>query len=435
MHDINNTDHVKDFRSIRLCIFFRRLIRKNKTLKFFVNFLLWKTFSIYQYVKFRIKDNFKARRYVLIGLRKYVENYNFDKILLHDKVSVLTPSFQVFPIEKSRKILSSHGEYTFPAIYVAIIDNGVVIGNTNLLIAGDFIIHHDLYDSQRDFTREEMHGRAFLWASANRIAWLGDSKIGSVINSAAVFTDACSANYAHWITEVLPRINLFCNTERFNNVPIIVNSGLHVNLLESLQLVVGSSRKIIFINNNEMILVKNLYVVSVVGYVPFQRKNNKLENHSHGVFSSVALSLLRNTIKNSMLDKPLRGNNKIFVRRNSNIRNIINEKEIEGLLVDHGFVVIEPEKMTFAEQFAVFSTAEIVVGATGAAFGNIVFCKPGVKIVIMISDYKYMSYWYWQNMACSVGNTVTYVIGKCERFKHLHVDFIIDGEDVLNAIK
>jgi capsular polysaccharide biosynthesis protein len=435
MSETNNIDHAKGFRSTRLWKFVRGQVRKNKKLHSFVGWLLWKICSLYQAIKYYMWLHFKSHRYALIGLREYIADNNCEKTSLFNEESVLTQNPQVFPLEKAGSLTPPHCEYAFPNIYMATIHGGLVIGNSNLFIVNDLMVHHDLYDYQRDFTSEELHGRAFLWSAAKNIAWLSDINTERVINSAAIFTDACSVNYAHWMTEVLPRINIFCSNDNFADTPIIVNNNLHKNLIESLKVIAGDAREIIFIDEDVTILVENLYVVSVAGYVPFQRRTNRLKNHSHGKFSPIALSLLRDKIKNSDLYKPIGYSNKIFIRRNSHMRNIINEKEIESLLIDQGFVVIEPEKMTFAEQFAVFSAAEVIVGATGAAFANIIFCKPMTKIVIMISDYKHMPYWYWQNMACSVSNTVTYVIGRCGRFKHLHVDFIINGEDVLNAIK
>ena len=67
---------------------------------------------------------------------------------------------------------------------------------------------------------------------------------------------------------------------------------------------------------------------------------------------------------------------------------------------------------------------------------NLIFCKPMAKIIIMIPIYRHTSYWYWQNIACAVGNRVNYVLGKITRTaeSRIHSDFQINPSDLLDAI-
>ena len=241
---------------------------------------------------------------------------------------------------------------------------------------------------------------------------------------AACFTDACAHNYAHWMTEVLPRINLFCITDKSSEVPLIVNDGLHDNLMESLRAIAGNEREIVTLPMGSCVHVKQLAITSVAGYVPFERRSNWIKNHSHGRFSRFALLALRQCLRGDIDYRFSATPRKIFIKRNSEIRNIINSIDVEKALIALGFSVVEPEFLTFSQQVRLFSNADIVVGATGAAMANLIFCKPGTKIIIIISDYKFMPYWYWQNMACTVGNQVIYVLGECvESMANLHSDF------------
>jgi capsular polysaccharide biosynthesis protein len=145
---------------------------------------------------------------------------------------------------------------------------------------------------------------------------------------------------------------------------------------------------------------------------------------------------MRDFIKSKISNRVLMvSSKKIYIKRNSHYRNVTNAEEVEEMLVAKGFVVVEPEKLSFIEQVELFSSAEVVVGATGASFANLIFCKPETKIIILISDYKNMIYGYWQNMASAVGNKVTYVIGASDEiFSHLHSNFQISIPDLLDAI-
>lgn len=354
---------------------------------------------------------------------------------LTEAESVKTPPPSVFPARDAMRLVPPHLEYRFPEISVTPVPHALATGGTNLVMTNEAVICHDLYDFARDYTSEELNGRAYIWPGKGRIAWMMHTAPRQVLAKAACFTDACAANYAHWITEVLPRINLFCTSPLSTNVPIVINDGLHRNIMESLDLVTGGSCEIIAVPTGVAIGAEVLYVTSAAGYVPFERRTNRLRNHSHGLFSPRGLLSMRGHLLSGLDRTSCENTRRIFIRRNSAIRNIANAQEIEKTLVARGFTVIEPERLSFAEQVAAFSSAETVVGATGAAFANLIFCKPATRIIILISDYRYMPYWYWQNMACAVGNKVTYVLGKCMgRFPHLHSNFAVNPADVLNAV-
>ena len=46
--------------------------------------------------------------------------------------------------------------------------------------------------------------------------------------------------------------------------------------------------------------------------------------------------------------------------------------------------VYKPEKLPFKKQIYLFKKASVILGAHGAAFTNIIFCKPGTKIIEII---------------------------------------------------
>jgi capsular polysaccharide biosynthesis protein len=78
---------------------------------------------------------------------------------------------------------------------------------------------------------------------------------------------------------------------------------------------------------------------------------------------------------------------RIFIsRKGARMRRIVNEGDLAPILAREGFVMLEIEKFSFAEQIAIFRQAEIVAGPAGAAFTLLSFCKPGTKVLSMMSD-------------------------------------------------
>jgi capsular polysaccharide biosynthesis protein len=65
---------------------------------------------------------------------------------------------------------------------------------------------------------------------------------------------------------------------------------------------------------------------------------------------------------------------------------MLNEDKLAERLADLAFEIIEPERLTTEEQIATFASADMVVGPSGSAMFNVVFCRPGTKLVDIESE-------------------------------------------------
>ena len=79
---------------------------------------------------------------------------------------------------------------------------------------------------------------------------------------------------------------------------------------------------------------------------------------------------------------------KIYINRKdaTSLRYIINRTEVEKTLENYGFLSLTMSDYNFSDQVALFNNAKEVVGLHGAGFANIIFCKPGTKIIEMRSN-------------------------------------------------
>jgi capsular polysaccharide biosynthesis protein len=313
----------------------------------------------------------------------------------------------------------------------------MVYGGSNFVLVDDEVVCHDLYDFERDYTSEELHGRCIIGKKARRIRWLLHDEKPERTPAAAAFVDACAPNYAHWLTEVLPRIAIFCANEQFKNIPIVVNDGLHRNIMEALLMVTGANRKIYLLPVGRALQCDVLYLTSATGYVPFDWRSKKSLECSHGLFSPMAFEVLCQRLKSYVQTiKPNNWPEKIYLRRNSEIRNIVNSVAIEKFFESNGYTVIEPEKLTFAQQVAIFTNAKAIVGSSGAALANLIFTPPGSDVLIFFSKHPDTIYWYWQNIACACGKTVKYVLGDISDSKlaGIHSSFSVDVDNIVPFI-
>ncbi len=67
-------------------------------------------------------------------------------------------------------------------------------------------------------------------------------------------------------------------------------------------------------------------------------------------------------------------------------RVMMNEPELIGALKAYGFEIIEPSQLNAIEQIKLFSSAGLILGASGSAMFNSVFCHPGTKLIDIESE-------------------------------------------------
>jgi len=244
---------------------YRRYLKRYAVLRWTILWIWRNGYPIYVNLSARY-FNAKVKRWrPLIKLSDFVRVSEIPTYKLADSAVVATPTPAVFPFCDQSYLVSAHDAYRFPEIYVATIKNAMIYGGTNLVLTDSGVICHDLYDFVRDYTCEEWHGRILINPKSSRIRWLLHDNNPEPITVAASFVDACASNYAHWMTEVLSRIAMFCAEERFNGIPIVVNDGLHKNIMESLFLVTGSEREIITLPIGKALAgIISVYIASIV---------------------------------------------------------------------------------------------------------------------------------------------------------------------------
>ncbi|TXK21071.1 glycosyltransferase family 61 protein, partial [Pontibacter qinzhouensis] len=76
----------------------------------------------------------------------------------------------------------------------------------------------------------------------------------------------------------------------------------------------------------------------------------------------------------------------------------------------HGFDNIISSKYSIIEKIQMFSRAEVVIGASGAGLINMLFCKPGTKLIEIFSEGFILEPFY--DIAPKIGLDYDYVICK-----------------------
>lgn len=254
------------------------------------------------------------------------------------------------------------------------------------------------------------------------------------ISSGIHMTGEHEGNYFHWIVEILPRLFLCEQLLKGKHIPILISEGLHANLIALLDIIRAPERPVLQLQKNRTYFVENLIYPSDVARL-FDTYDRAPGDDT--IYIPVALLKgMAAKIKRSLVDIDNFDNHKkrLFVRRNSSYRMLLNQSAIESMLAERGFHVIDPETMTIEEQICNFSKAEVVIGPSGAGMANILWCKPETRILILHSDHPYKKYPYWDALARASGSKIAYLAGvrafNVTDIFEAHDDFSISPSDL-----
>ena len=127
------------------------------------------------------------------------------------------------------------------------------------------------------------------------------------------------------------------------------------------------------------------------------------------------------------------GLEKVYLRRGAGRRRLINESELETALQSHGFVSIQPDQLTVAEQAKSLSSARCVVAPHGAPLTNLLFAPRGALLVELFHpQHKNRCY---INLAAACGHRYASLDGHpANRAGDKRLEYTVDVPAVLKAL-
>ena len=189
-------------------------------------------------------------------------------------------------------------------------------------------------------------------------------------------------NYWHWLFDVLPRFGLCNKSTNLSEIDyFLLPSLLKQYQKESLDCLNIPNHKRISSEKFRHVKAKELIVTDHPVVVSGNATKDILN------IPSWLISWLRDNFMNQEATINNKIKNKIYIDRDdislNNLpqRFISNDDEVKKCMFDNNFITVKLHKTDFRKQVDLFHNAECIVGLHGAGFGNIVFCKPGTKII------------------------------------------------------
>lgn len=298
----------------------------------------------------------------------------------------------------------------FPNPYIAGLSGITLIPGTRLLLDGGIAALSDeimLGFQHFGFPPKQKKMRV----TDGPVLTLSQSLRGGVpISTGIHLTGEHEANYFHWMVEILPRLFLSEELGIERSLPLLVSDGLHENLYQLLDLVRSPGRPVIRLNPHLSYRVDLLVYPSDVSRIfdVYDRAPGLDTTYLPVGLLKAMVTAIKQRIEVSAAQYPKR----LFVRRNSSYRLLVNQSEIEDALVSRGFVAVDPEGLSVSEQVALFSQAGTIVGPSGAALANMLWCRENCRVLVLHSDHPFKKYPYWDALARVSGIRITYLSGR-----------------------
>jgi Glycosyltransferase 61 len=261
--------------------------------------------------------------------------------------------------------------------------------------------------------------------------------------------DPSANNWMHFISEVLP--NAIESTKHLEEdlFGIVVDNSLSKSSYELIRIIFPGVPTVI-IEENQPIEVETLITGDInkksASYFWPRQKQKTLGSYS---FSTEYLIECRDLItKNLKMEVPTDEMMiRLYVKRKSYFRRVVNHDFIEHYLRKNGFLVIEPSESNLLEQIELFSKAKVVVAQAGAALANIIFMQPGSSVYSLMADSEWIDYEYFAKYSSIFEVNFIPVLGKIVGEKKLieegigtvlhpmNADFNIDPHDLIAAVE
>lgn len=381
---------------------------------------------------------------------KNIDSIEFSKNFIHESTreNVFPKKFWG-PSRFKPEILTF--SYESPACIAYKISNAIVIGNSDSIIHNNQLLSSSNYDLNQHINTLEQSKFITINHTINSVKML-TSPNSSIKYGVSIVGDG-AGNFAHFMTEIIPRLVLIDKQNEYLDYPLIVDGWIGKNLTKIIHFFNINCREIISIDRWQRLLVEDLVYISPPTYSPqdFRANFSKTTNDNSIKFSykfnSKALNLVRDFAHKKIISLGLNPSKKkkIYLERKPifkegvqyNLRHIVNDDEVKSILVRRGYHIIDITEMDFIEQLKLFSGVDIIISPLGAAMANVLFSNASTKVLGLSAYYDNADYSYWVNFMSATGNPFEVVLGsqiKSFNDHPMHRPYSICTQSLISAL-
>jgi capsular polysaccharide biosynthesis protein len=247
-------------------------------------------------------------------------------------------------------------------------------------------------------------------------------------------------NYYHWLIEHLSKLEFVPRLpEQYRRFPLLVSEEvLRIPSLAETLAVFAPGFETIGLERHGAYVVDELVYINAASSLPFNLRDGLQLQTSHTAIDARSVDFLRERALEVAGGK---ANGRVYSRRivlcRKGYRRDYNQDEVCERLAPLGFTRVYMEDLGFAEQVRTASHAEVLVGPTGAAWTNLLFCSPGAKAVCWMAK-ENGSFSAYSSLASLVGvdlRYVTYTAGASSTVTLYRQDYVVDLDAIERAMR
>ena len=271
---------------------------------------------------------------------------------------------------------------TVPALWCATVQDAAVFGSAEVAARDHLVVHEPAADPRLGYATRQCNfvTNCYLAHSGKVLARLPDAA-EQTLDRAVLLGGRGGENYFHFLIEYLTKGHIIERLPELDGVPLLVSAELYPQEMEALGRVLPG-RAVVWRRTGARFDVGNLHLPAVMSYVP---DDPAIPFWRASAVNADSLRWLRDRVLAGE-GGAVRKETRIYLGRSGG-RNIGNAAEVAEVFRRHDFVVIDPARLSFAEQVAIFRSATHIAGPVGAAFANLVFASPGARVMGIISPF------------------------------------------------
>ncbi|MBS1549576.1 MAG: glycosyltransferase family 61 protein [Bacteroidetes bacterium] len=200
------------------------------------------------------------------------------------------------------------------------------------------------------------------------------------INREALFLSGnFSFNYFHFLIEILSRLEFADKIPNFKDLLIVTSEKVEaVENMKTLLSFFLPHHKVQFLSENHYYQFPVLWHISYPNVVVPNVGEGEEYRAEFVKFSPQSVDFVRTTCLRNLDEKQVKiqAISKIFLARKSEFRKY-NEPELLQVAERYGFQAVYLEDLNMHEQIFLMQNADFVLGPSGAAWTNVIFCSPG----------------------------------------------------------
>jgi Glycosyltransferase 61 len=301
---------------------------------------------------------------------------------------------------------------THPAINAYLLKDAIASAQTSLIVAKDkLLVTQELLEQRGRVEIDSGTVGYYTKQFAIRYSHKRDQHENAIlIGGNGAF------NWYHFVMEVAPKAYLAGRLpEQFKGFPLIVpkvaqTAGPFADILEALL-----PGRCILNETSDSAYVRNLVVFDEVSCGPFNLYPGlwpKMSEYSqHEDILTAVIAHLQSAFLQPSL--PASGSRRIFIVR-PDIRRNYNQQELVEIAGRYDFEPIAPEQFSLREQAQMYADASHVVGASGAAWTNMIFAPRPFKALTWILP-QYKQFCSYSMLAHLLGHQLHYLTAVPEK--------------------